>query len=95
MTATDEKWSEQEAGTGCYLCPPRLVHHKSLTFVAHLSTSSLYLEGDQRFRGLSCLVFNNHATRLDTLPEEAFTAFMRDLSAGCSRCSRSGAIALR
>ena len=71
MTATDEKWSEQEAGIGCYLCPPRLVHHKSLTFVAHLSTSSLYLEGDQRFRGLSCQSIHNGLQQGDRSSEIA------------------------
>jgi diadenosine tetraphosphate (Ap4A) HIT family hydrolase len=75
----NEKWTEQEAGIGCYLCPPRLEHHQSLTFVAHLSTSSLYLEEDQRFRGLSCLILNVHATRLDALSEENYSGFMQDL----------------
>jgi ATP adenylyltransferase len=79
VTPTNDKWAEQEVGLDCYLCPPRLAAHVSLKLIAHLSTSSLYLERDQRFRGLCSLVLTDHITRLDALPEKAYTAFMRDL----------------
>ncbi len=71
---TADKWTEQRAGIDCYLCPPRLLSHASLTFVADLSASSVYLEKDQRFRGLSWLILNEHATSLDELPESTYAA---------------------
>jgi diadenosine tetraphosphate (Ap4A) HIT family hydrolase len=79
VTATDDKWTEQGAGRDCYLCPPRLSTHKGILLIAHLSTSSLYLSIDQRFRAQSSLILTNHATRLDALPEKAYTAYMEDL----------------
>lgn len=33
----NEKWTEQEAGIGCYLCLPRLAAHMSLTLIAQHS----------------------------------------------------------
>jgi|ERR1700677_3448850 diadenosine tetraphosphate (Ap4A) HIT family hydrolase len=78
MTAGD-KWTQQEAGIDCYLCPPRISAHTGLTPIAHLSVSSLYLEKDQRFFGLSCLILTDHVTRLDALPEKAYGAYAQDL----------------
>jgi diadenosine tetraphosphate (Ap4A) HIT family hydrolase len=79
VTATDDKWSEQEAGIDCYLCPAGLSAHTGLKLVAHLSVSSLYVTKDQRFLGLSSLILTDHKTRLDALSEAAYIAFMEDL----------------
>jgi diadenosine tetraphosphate (Ap4A) HIT family hydrolase len=78
MTAGD-KWTQQEAGIDCYLCPPRLSTHSGILFIAHLTASSLYLDKDQRFRGQSSLILTEYATRLDALPERAYSAYMEDL----------------
>jgi hypothetical protein len=74
----DDKWTAQEAGIDCYLCPARLSAHTGLMLVAHLSASSLYLDKDQRLRGQSSLILSGHATRLDALWEPTYIAFMED-----------------
>jgi ATP adenylyltransferase len=79
VTATDDKWTEQEAALDCYLCPPRLSAHDGVMSIADLSVSSLYLEKDQRFRGQCSLILIEHVTRLDALSEKAYTAYMEDL----------------
>lgn len=79
MTAAKDKWTEQEAGLDCYLCPPRLSAHPGIILVACLSASSLFLQRDQRFRGHCCLILAEHVTRLDALPEKTYFAFMQDL----------------
>ena len=76
---TADQWKEQESGNGCYLCQPRLSAHTGLLLIAHLSASALYLESNQRFRGLSSLILNEHVTRLDAIPEDEYTAYMQDL----------------
>jgi ATP adenylyltransferase len=75
----DDEWKQQEAGINCYLCPPRLASHVSLKLIAHLSTSSLYLEKDQRFRGLCSLILTEHKTRLDALSAAAYIALVEEL----------------
>ena len=79
MTDTEDKWREQEAGLDCYLCPARLSAHTGMMLIAALSTSRSYLAVDQRFRGQCSLILTNHVTQLEELPEEAYTAYMRDL----------------
>jgi diadenosine tetraphosphate (Ap4A) HIT family hydrolase len=78
VTAGD-KWTEQEAGIDCYLCPPRLSAHTRLMLVAQMSASSLYLNNDQKFRGQSSLILTGHATRLEALSEATYIAYMEDL----------------
>src|SRR5580693_1935301 len=74
-----DEWAEQEAGVNCFLCLPRLAFHSSLRLIASLSTSSLYLGLDQRFRGQSTLILTDHATRLEALSETAYSAYLSDL----------------
>jgi diadenosine tetraphosphate (Ap4A) HIT family hydrolase len=79
LAVTEDPWRQQELGIGCYLCPPQLSASLGTFLIARLSVSSLYLVEDQRFRGLSTLIFNEHVTRLDALPEEVYAAYLRDL----------------
>ena len=76
----DEQWQRAQAGDTCYLCAPREANNEHRFQVVSLSISTLYLYGDQRFRGYCLLIFDaRHATSLDQLREDEYTAYMRDL----------------
>lgn len=79
MADSSTAWHQQQAGTGCYLCPPKVTATTDILLIAPLSVSTLYLTQDQRFRGHSVLILNDHATALDALSPSTFTAFMEDL----------------
>ena len=79
MADTGDTWGDQEAGTGCYLCAPRLTQHPGITLIARLAVSTLYLGKEQRFRGASILILEQHATRLDELEPSVYAAYMDDL----------------
>jgi diadenosine tetraphosphate (Ap4A) HIT family hydrolase len=79
MTATEDPWRLQELGIGCYLCPPRRSENLGSSLIAQLSVSGLYLVKDQRFRGLSALILNEHATQLEALSAAVYEAYLRDL----------------
>jgi diadenosine tetraphosphate (Ap4A) HIT family hydrolase len=64
----------------CPLCPPRNPVAEDRYEIASLSISTLYLYGDQRFRGYSVLVFDaRHAIALAELSKDEYTQFMDDL----------------
>jgi hypothetical protein len=88
MTPGDP-WSLQQLGVGCYLCQPRVSEHLGVLLIAKLAVSSLYLAKDQRFRGLSTLILNDHATGLDVLVQDVYAAYMQDLRASASMSKRS------
>jgi diadenosine tetraphosphate (Ap4A) HIT family hydrolase len=79
MTIAEDQWSRQEFGIDCYLCPPRLSKHPGILQIAQLSEATLYLERDQRFRGLCALILNDHVTELDALTANAYPAYLQDL----------------
>jgi diadenosine tetraphosphate (Ap4A) HIT family hydrolase len=79
MTATEDAWKLQELGIACYLCPPQLSESLGTLLIAQLSVSGLYLVKDQRFRGLSTLILNDHVTQLDALTEDVYADYLRDL----------------
>jgi hypothetical protein len=85
----DDNWTNQEAGIDCYLCPPRVSAPTALVLVERLSVSSLYLEKDQRFLGLSSLILTDHATRLNALSQAAYIAYVEDLITTSSKASVS------
>src|SRR5579859_2670240 len=77
---TQEEWQTLRSGVGCYFCPPREANNEHRLEVAPLSISSLYLFRDQRFRGYCLLIFDaRHASSLDELSEEEYSAYMRDV----------------
>ena len=64
---------------GCTLCPPRDPAAEDRYEIASLSISTLYLYGDQRFRGYSVLAFARHAVSLAELSKSEYARYMDDL----------------
>jgi len=65
---------------GCTLCPPRNPAAEDRHEIARLSISTLYLYGDQRFRGYSVLAFDaRHAVALAELSKNEYTRYSDDL----------------
>ncbi len=68
------------ATPACPLCPPRNPAAENRHEIATLSISTLYLYGDQRFRGYSVLAFDaRHAVTLAELSRHEYARFMDDL----------------
>ena len=69
------------AGKSCPFCPPqRQDSNKFWHKIASLSSSSLYLERNQAWRGYSILVFDGrHVTGLEQLTTEEHAKFSADL----------------
>jgi diadenosine tetraphosphate (Ap4A) HIT family hydrolase len=72
--------SSVEQPVRCPLCPPRDFASEDRYEISSFSISTLYLYGDQRFRGYSVLAFDGrHATALDELSKDECTRFLDDL----------------
>ena len=68
------------APASCALCPPRNPAAENRYEIASLSISTLYLYGDQRFRGYSVLTFDaRHAVALAELSKNEYMRYMDDL----------------
>ena len=68
------------APASCALCPPRNPAAENRYEIASLSISTLYLYGDQRFRGYSVLTFDaRHAVALAELSKDEYMRYMDDL----------------
>jgi diadenosine tetraphosphate (Ap4A) HIT family hydrolase len=64
----------------CTLCPPRNPAAEDRYEIVSLSISTLYLYGDQRFRGYSVLAFDaRHAVALAELSKSEYIRYMEDL----------------
>jgi diadenosine tetraphosphate (Ap4A) HIT family hydrolase len=73
-------WDELAAGHACAFDSPRAAHTANWDEVAKLSASTLYLPQNQTYRGHGILVFDpRHATRLDQLTAEEWSAYAADL----------------
>ncbi len=73
-------WQESLKGVNCYFCAPREPNNEYRREIARLSVSTLYLFGDQRFRGYSLLIFDvHHATVLEELNHEEYLAYSDNL----------------
>ncbi|MDP9317064.1 MAG: HIT family protein [Chloroflexota bacterium] len=73
-------WNDMRVGRNCSLCLPRQATNDYRIEIAALSTSTLYLFRDQRFRGYCLLIFDpRHATALEELSEDEYTLFMQDM----------------
>jgi diadenosine tetraphosphate (Ap4A) HIT family hydrolase len=85
MDAAHDTWANLQAGLNCYLCAPREANKDYRLEIAQLSTSTLYLFRDQRFRGYCLLIFDpRHATALDELSDSEYRAYMYDLRVSAS-----------
>jgi diadenosine tetraphosphate (Ap4A) HIT family hydrolase len=73
-------WQESLDGSDCYFCPPREANNEYRREIARLPVSTLYLCGDQRFRGYCLLIFDgHHATVFEDLNDEEYLAYLNDL----------------
>ncbi len=73
-------WNDLRAGKNCPLCLPREAATDYRIEIAALTSSTLYLFRDQRFRGYCLLIFDlRHATALEELSEDEYTRFMQDM----------------
>jgi diadenosine tetraphosphate (Ap4A) HIT family hydrolase len=73
-------WDELAAGDGCVFDAPRAPHTPEWDEVVPLGAATLYLPHNQTYRGHCVLVFDlRHATRLDGLAPDEWTAFAKDL----------------
>lgn len=73
-------WEALVAGTECVFCPPRSPIDAWKFEVATLSSSTLYLDREQEFRGYSLLIFDRrHAIGLESLTEQEYRDFTHDL----------------
>ena len=74
------QWQRLVAGEGCPFEPPRAESNENWDLVAKLSVSSLYLAGNQTYRGQCLLIFDlRHAVRPDQLSADEWAAFCGDL----------------
>lgn len=71
--------NDSRLDSACPLCLPRHASEYRI-HITSLSSSTLYLFRDQRFRGYCLLIYDvRHATTLDELTEREYTQFMQDL----------------
>jgi len=74
------QWDALARGIDCPFCAPRPDSTDHWDFVAKLSISSLYLNGNQTYHGHCQLVFDpRHANRPDELKADEWASFSRDL----------------
>jgi diadenosine tetraphosphate (Ap4A) HIT family hydrolase len=74
------EFQQLAAGEGCPLCSPRDARTPDRHFIAQLSVSSLYLNGNQAYRGWCQLVFDpRHVAALDELTAAEAGAFSENL----------------
>ena len=75
-----QRWLDALSGLGCPFCEPRPQIGPFWVFVAKLSTSSLYLSRDQRFRGRSLLILDGpHTVGLEALDDVRAHSMFDDL----------------
>jgi|SRR5436190_496746 len=75
-----DRWNEMARGTGCPLCAPRPASNEHWELIAQLSVSSLYLSGNQTYRGQCQLIFDTrHVARVDELTADEWRAMADDL----------------
>jgi diadenosine tetraphosphate (Ap4A) HIT family hydrolase len=75
-----DRWIEIARGTGCPLCSPRPPSNEHWDLIAPLSVSSLYLSGNQTYRGQCQLIFDaRHVARVDELTAGEWRAMADDL----------------
>ena len=73
-------WKSRVDGVSCPLDAPRPESTDEWDFVARLSVSSLYLAGNQTYRGQCQLVLNpRHVARADQLTGPEWSALATDL----------------
>lgn len=74
------RWQELSRGNDCPFDAPRVASSDHWDLVAPLHASSLYLAGNQTYRGHCLLILDlRHATRASQLTTEEWTLFCRDL----------------
>jgi diadenosine tetraphosphate (Ap4A) HIT family hydrolase len=75
-------WSDLQRGIGCPFDRPRPGIDTFLIEIATLTASTLYLSREQTYRGSSVLIFDpRHATRIDELTQDEWSALANDIGA--------------
>jgi diadenosine tetraphosphate (Ap4A) HIT family hydrolase len=76
----EQQWHNLQVGHNCPLCAPRQPNNDYRLEIAALSSSTLYLFPDQRFRGYCLLIYDRrHASRLEALNQDEYIEFMQDV----------------
>ena len=76
----ETQWDHWAKGTGCPFCGTRDKSNDYWDFIEKLNVFSLYLSGNQTYRGHCLLILDiRHVSRPDQLPLEEWTAFCADL----------------
>jgi diadenosine tetraphosphate (Ap4A) HIT family hydrolase len=74
------QWDQWAKGVGCPFDAPRAESNDHWDFVSTLTVSSLYLSGNQTYRGYCLLILDlRHAIRPDQLLPEEWESFCFDL----------------
>jgi diadenosine tetraphosphate (Ap4A) HIT family hydrolase len=74
-----DNWQQLRAGKDCPFDSPRPESNRYRDKIETLTTSTLYLERDQTYRGYCLLIFDpRHSTRPDELSREEWSSFCAD-----------------
>lgn len=75
-----EKWNKLISGEQCPFCQPRDDNNQFWDKIATLSTSTLYLNKKQTYKGYSLLIFDKcHANNPNDITQEQWLNFSQDL----------------
>lgn len=76
----EERWRDSQRGVDCPFCGDRPEANEEWSKLATLTTSTLYLQKLQTYRGHSVLVFDaRHVTRISELSTEEWGALSQDI----------------
>jgi diadenosine tetraphosphate (Ap4A) HIT family hydrolase len=80
MNDANHEWIERVRGRDCRFDQPRGDLSQEFHFVASLSSSTLYLERNQTYRGYCVLIYDRrHVARIDQLDANEWTELSGDL----------------
>jgi diadenosine tetraphosphate (Ap4A) HIT family hydrolase len=75
-----DDWENLRRGSGCPLCAPRAELSDSVYLVRRLTSCTLYLARDQRYRGACRAIYDlRHVTRIDELTAPEWQQLADDL----------------
>lgn len=80
MDASQDAWERRRRGIDCPLCAPRADFDDSVYRVRQLSSCTLYLARDQRYRGCCRAIYDpRHVNRIDELSAREWLQLAEDL----------------
>lgn len=78
MKTDHQHWIDKRNGKNCPLCD-NMNDDSFRLKVATLDVATLYLDTNQAYPGYCLLVFHQHVTSLEMLPQDTYDVFMHDL----------------